>query len=392
MSTTKIKKLQATSSPKGTELIHPHSVSHHISNDEADDQLFNFKTFIDPDAYVEHEDKRNVNCNITNNVGQQATFPKILQRRSSKDKLDLSTEYSKILYPKLPYHKRWENYMAKRNEIFQDSCIDQLSTKRTKRSTLRLRKFNKTRIFCSKILISAILNNPNDQRYYAKISFLNYTEYGLLDTGASISCIGSDFAKENFSKYKNFSKCTSSVKTADGKSQKVIGWLNVEIKFKDKVCSLNLFIIPTISQRLILGIDFWRAFDLIPSLIVSVDLVDRPLLNLQPLEAGKGLENTVVKEEFDCEDNKYYYPLNEDQKQQLRAVISLFPNFEKQGLGRTSLIAHDIEVGETKPIKQHFDPVSPAVENRAFEFGLELTYAYGHKTKQSQTLFGCPKS
>lgn len=164
----------------------------------------------------------------------------------------------------------------KRKEIFNDFHIGEIHLrKRPKRSTLRLRRYFRIRKICSILLISAIVSNPIDSRFYAKISFLDYTEYGLLDTGASISCIGADFALKDYSKYTNFSKCKSFVKTADGASQKVIGWLNVNVIFKDRTKQLNFFIIPSLSQRLILGIDFWRKFDLIANVIASVDLVEK---------------------------------------------------------------------------------------------------------------------
>lgn len=46
------------------------------------------------------------------------------------------------------------------------------------------------------------------------------------------------------------------------------------------------------------------------------------------------------------------YPLTNMQKRQLELVKSFFPNFEAQGLGRTSLITHKIDVGSVKPVKQ----------------------------------------
>lgn len=61
------------------------------------------------------------------------------------------------------------------------------------------------------------------------------------------------------------------------------------------------------------------------------------------------------------------YPLDFDQRQQLSAVIQLFPNFEKEGLGRTSIIKHTIDVGSSTPVKQRFYPVSPAVEKLMFQ-------------------------
>lgn len=187
-----------------------------------------------------------------------------------------------VLYPKLPYHKRCELYYQKRDEIFNVSEVSTCTQRKTKRSTLRMRNFYKIKGMCRRLLISTIISNPTDMRYYAKVKFLNFIEYGLLDTGANISCIGAELAKHDFSKYDTFTKCKSSVKTADGQTQNVVGWVYVDIHFRDKFKSIQLFIIPTISQKLILGIDFWKAFDLIPDILNSVDLV-----------ASDGKSNTI---------------------------------------------------------------------------------------------------
>lgn len=267
-----------------------------------------------------------------------------------------------ILYPRLPYHLRWAYYLQRRNEIF---AVSPERNKAPKRSTARLRFYHRTRKFCRKLLVSAIVSNPSDMRYYAKISFLDYTEYGLLDTGASISCIGSDLAKTDFSKHPNFVKCRSHVKTADGSIQNVKGLLDVDVSFKETSRRLRLFIIPSISQRLILGIDFWRTFGLIPDIIGSVDLLTSESLPKTPSVFGPSEQSCKIVHQLEqsCED---MFPLDDSQLRQLKSVIDLFPNFETQGLGRTGLIKHSIDVGDATPIKQRFYPVSPAVEKLMF--------------------------
>lgn len=186
---------------------------------------------------------------------------------------NISKEKVKILYPKFPYHQRWELYVKRRNEIFNISEISILPQRNPKRSTLRIRQYYRLQKLCKRLLVSAIITNPQDKRFYAKVQFLDITEYGLLDTGANISCIGSELAQKDFSKYNNFSKCKTFVKTADGQKQKVEGWIDVDISFRGKIKSIKLFIIPSISQKLILGLDFWRSFNLIPNILDSVDLL-----------------------------------------------------------------------------------------------------------------------
>ncbi|XP_037824418.1 uncharacterized protein LOC119612660 [Lucilia sericata] len=276
-------------------------------------------------------------------------------------------EISKLITPKLPYHERLQLYMQKRNEIFNLSEITECKPSKSKRSTVRLRKYYKMRKTCRKLLISAIVSNPKDLRYYAKVKFLNFDEYGLLDTGANISCLGSDLAEIDFSKFPCYTKCKHYVKTADGHLQSVCGWLDVEIFFKDQSKTLKLFIIPSISQRLILGIDFVKSFALFPDIVGSVDILtfnnssNSSLFDLSVLSGKSEVQSDKTNQSKTPLDENSY-PLSHSQRLQLNAVINLFPNFEKQGLGRTSLIRHSIDVGNASPIKSRFYPVSPAVE------------------------------
>jgi len=57
--------------------------------------------------------------------------------------------------------------------------------------------------------------------------------------------------------------------------------------------------------------------------------------------------------------------LSEAERAKLINVISCFPSFTQEGLGKTNLIMHSIDVGIAKPIKQRHFPVSPAVEKYA---------------------------
>jgi hypothetical protein len=146
-------------------------------------------------------------------------------------------------------------------------------------------------------------------------------------------------------KLPEFKKINSRVKTADGKSHEVTGFLSALVIYKGKETLLKLFVIPSLEKNLILGIDFWKAFNLAPGLISSLECED----------------SKVEEKETNA------YPLDSRQKQQLEAVKLLFPSFATQGLGKTSLIEHKIEVGDATPIKQRFYPVSPAVEKLMFE-------------------------
>jgi len=116
----------------------------------------------------------------------------------------------------------------------------------------------------------------------------------------------------------------------------------VEIKYKNRGKSIKLFVIPSIDNCLILGVDFWKEFQLAPGLISCLDAKE-------------------MRESKDKTDNSSCTSTSE-QRCQLNAVISLFPSYEKQGLGIRSLLEHHIDVGVAKPIKQRIYPVSPAMK------------------------------
>jgi len=98
------------------------------------------------------------------------------------------------------------------------------------------------------------------------------TIFRMLRAWASnISCIGSTLAKTEWSKYPQFTRIASNVKTADGKSHHVVGCIKASVIYKRLVKSVKFIIIPPQDIRVILAIDFWKSFELAPNLISSVE-------------------------------------------------------------------------------------------------------------------------
>ncbi|XP_059222573.1 uncharacterized protein LOC131996741 [Stomoxys calcitrans] len=54
--------------------------------------------------------------------------------------------------------------------------------------------------------------------------------------------------------------------------------------------------------------------------------------------------------------------LSDEKTRKLRAIVDMFPNSEKEGLGCTNFVEHNIDTGDAKPIKQRYYPISPAKE------------------------------
>lgn len=287
----------------------------------------------DPIPEQNHTQGSLEDCSRPDCLDKENTF-KVLHRQTS-NKLTQNSD-TPVLYPILPYHQRWEQYLAKRKEIFEDFPI---SNRKPKRSTLRLRRYYKQRRFISKFCISSIVNNAEDKRFYASVKFLTFSELGLLDTGANVSCIGADLANTNFDSFREFFPLKTSVKTADGNIQRVTGYLEVPVEFKNSTHKMRLLIVPSISQRLILGLDFWKSFQLAPDLFGSI-----------VFSSSNEDSSKIVSEMSESNlsvpkiSNSHDYPLSPSQRQQLAIVIDLFPNCDKQGLGRTPLIRHHMEL------------------------------------------------
>lgn len=95
-------------------------------------------------------------------------------------------------------------------------------------------------------------------------------------------------------------------------------------------------------SKLLLGADFFEEFGLL----------------------GKNLE-TFACDDDELQNSPNIHKLDALERTRLKSVIELFPSYEREGLGRTHLLQHTIELcKEAKPVKQRYFAVSPAVERK----------------------------
>lgn len=208
---------------------------------------------------------------------------------------------------------------------------------------LKCRNRFKKRKEIRKIIESTILSGP-DCRPFAKVTVCSETLVGLLDSGANISVLGKNslsFLQKLEISYKSLK---SSVSTADGSRQNVIGFCILPIKFKDVTRNIDFYIVPSLSQEAYFGINFWREFALAPD-----------ILNVSEIESCNLTEGKLD-----------LHVLNPDQKLTLEKTIMLFPSFEKLGLGCTNLLEHHIDTADFVPIKSKHYPLSPPRQDEAY--------------------------
>lgn len=188
-----------------------------------------------------------------------------------------------------------------------------------------------------------------NNRPYVAVNINGSTVNGLLDTGSSVTILGKDSHK-HFLDAGFVLDCTQTLNFVAAGGQKLnnLGVINLPVSFLDKMHILKVYVVPEIQNMLILGMDFWRLFNLFPKHLDSVMITkDTETLNTISIAQSTHL----------CD----YDHLSTEQKVTADHIITQFREiaYEERGLGRTSLITHNIDTGDAAPIRQRYYRMSP---------------------------------
>ena len=142
---------------------------------------------------------------------------------------------------------------------------------------------------------------------------------------------------------------------AGGQKLNNIGVINLPVTFLDHTHMLELYVVPEIQNSLILGMDFWTYFGLFPKHLSAVIMRSEAEIADLTVEPSTNI----------CS----YDHLSEDQKSTADHIISQFReiSYEERGLGRTSLITHNIDTGNAAPIRQRYYRMSPEKQRALVE-------------------------
>jgi len=138
----------------------------------------------------------------------------------------------------MPYQERLARYTETRNRIFWGVNSFEHDD-RTRRSTRRARSFWKGVRDNRRRLISAIFINK-DSRLYTDIEIDNHSYIALLDSGATVSCIGGDAAK-SFNDHPQRRNCSGYIRTANSSECSVTGRLIVNIRYQGRANAVEFF-------------------------------------------------------------------------------------------------------------------------------------------------------
>lgn len=174
--------------------------------------------------------------------------------------------------------------------------------------------------------------------------------YGLLDSGSAVTILGNNSQRVLIDQGLKLDTSSKIVITAAG-GQKIYsrGYILLPIRFENKFSVIKGHVIPEIETSLILGIDFWNNFNICPKYLTKSDhlYLNEPSC----CDITKSSELYVFAYENLTSSQKL---IADDIVQKFKAI-----SFTERGLGRTHLITHRIDTGDTEPIRQRYYRMSP---------------------------------
>lgn len=109
--------------------------------------------------------------------------------------------------------------------------------------------------------------------------------------------------------------------------------VNVSVTFHKKTEFIEMLIVPSLTQNIILGMDFWEIFSIKPVICNEIN-ISTPSTELTP-----------------------------DQQLRLKKIVDSFKTTGVgQPLSRTDVLSHHIDTGDSVPVRQRYYPVSPYVQ------------------------------
>lgn len=170
---------------------------------------------------------------------------------------------------------------------------------------------------------------------------------GLLDSGSAVTIINNSAHQALRDLVVHNDDCITVV-AAGGQSMQSQGYINLPVHFQNHFHIIRAYIVPDINTSLILGVDFWRKFNILPNFLSSITFSNAALVEEQP----KLEQPTFIHG---------YENLSSHEKSVADNIIAQFEDIsaERKGLGETDLIEHHIDTGDAQPIRQRYYRMSP---------------------------------
>ena len=213
---------------------------------------------------------------------------------------------------------------------------------------------------------------------HVKVAIFDTTLEALLDSGASVSVTNSEEIVERYGL--EIFDSPVQICTADRTQYACLGYANIPITFKGITKVVSVIIVPQITRKLILGIDFWKTFGIKPmiegkfgleevtEIKVQQQTTEEEIFHffIQPIESFPAIKQQAPDETLDIpgleipeaskvtpETVEIEHDLNANERAELAEVVRTFSCTTDNRLGRTTLLRHEIHLREdAKPRRQ----------------------------------------
>ena len=255
-----------------------------------------------------------------------------------------------------------KNYNEVRSRIFESDKSGITNRIRKARNRYKIRQKER-----KQVTAAVFRTQKDDSRPYAEVMVGDIKITGLLDSGASVSILGAG-CRELVERLKvPIVHFYSTLTTASGQPQTVLGKVKLQVKFEEKVREISFYLCPYLTQSVYFGVDFWIAFNLAPSIFNSSSDVQDNSIVVSEIDQEKIISD-FSKDSSKLENKLSPHELSESEKSQLDKVRLQFKSFEDHGLGKTHVETHIIQLKEgTQPVKDRHYPISPAVQEIVYK-------------------------
>lgn len=174
---------------------------------------------------------------------------------------------------------------------------------------------------------------------------------GLLDSGACRTVINSEFGSQlKVLGLKSHSTTDLKFNTADGTVHKIVEIFDVPVKFDNQFKVVSMLVVQSLSQRLILGKDFFDSFE------IKMQFKNDNILSSNEINCVNSEDKSAIIVPR-CD-------LDEEEQMKLSELIEEMEKTIGVGLGRTHLLKHSIDTGDSRPCFQKPYCFSPAIKKQ----------------------------
>lgn len=212
---------------------------------------------------------------------------------------------------------------------------------------------------------SILINLDDDNRYYVKISILGLQFAGLLDTGSQVSLIGTRFG--NLQEYLTVQPLQHEIKlsTASGEQMGIVGYVDVPFTLNVTTKILPCLLVPELTDRCLLGMDFFRLFnfkicsDSSNNVCPSDTCID---LNICSIDSANDIFKSFSSNNNTDEGDTH--KLTSGQSEMLNNIIQKFKCSEENTLDTCNVMEHEIVLTDYNPIHLNPHPWSPTIQKK----------------------------